>query len=145
MPNFNLVVIVGHLTRDPVLRYLPSQTPLTEFAIAVNRRWTGNDGQKKEEVGFFEVTSFGKQAEVINQHLKKGDPLLVSGRLSFQAWTNKEGQNRSRVFITLENFQFLAGARPRTPAPAGGNPPAETQCPENPDQEPPPREDDIPF
>ena len=112
MPNFNHVVIVGHLTRDPVLRYLPSQTPITEFAVAVNRRWFGPDGQKKEEVGFFDITAFGKQAEVINKHLKKGNPLLISGRLSFQSWTNKDGKKRNRVFITLENFQFLSGPRP---------------------------------
>ena len=117
MPNFNHVVIVGHLTRDPALRYLPSQTPVVESALAVNRRWKTPTGEKKEEVGFFEFVGYGKQAETISKHLKKGNPLLISGRLSFQAWTNQEGKPRSKVFITVESFQFIGGPAGAAAAP----------------------------
>ena len=87
MANFNKVILMGNLTRDPQLSYLPSQTAVVDFGIAVNRRWTGQDGQQREEVCFVDCRAFGKPAETINKYCKKGKPLMLEGRLTFDSWT----------------------------------------------------------
>lgn len=107
MANFNKVLLMGNLTRDPQLSYLPSQTAVVDFGLAVNRRWTGKDGEKKEETCFVDCTSFGRQAETINKYLTKGRPVFVEGRLTFNSWTAQDGTKRSRLKVTVENFQFL--------------------------------------
>ncbi len=116
MANFNKVLLIGNLTRDPQLSYLPSQTAVVDFGLAVNRRWTGKDGEKKEETCFVDCTSFGRQAETINKYLTKGRPVFVEGRLTFNSWTAQDGTKRSRLKVTVENFQFLGspseGVRP---------------------------------
>ena len=112
MANFNKVILLGNLTRDPQLSYLPSQTAVVDFGIATNRKWTGQDGQKREEVCFVDCRAFGKPAETINKYCKKGQPLMIEGRLTFDSWTGKDGTKRSKHRVTVENFQFLpAGAR----------------------------------
>ena len=110
MANFNKVLLIGNLTRDPQLSYTPSQTAVVEFGLAVNRNWTGQDGQKKEETCFVDCTAFGKRAETINKYLTKGRPVLVEGRLTFSSWTAQDGTKRSRLRVTVENFQFLGSA-----------------------------------
>jgi len=110
MANFNKIFLMGNLTRDPQLSYLPSETPVVEFGLAVNRRWTGKDGAKKEETCFVDCRAFGRQAENINKYLSKGRPLFVEGRLSFDSWTAQDGSKRSKHRVTVENFQFLGGA-----------------------------------
>ncbi len=107
MANFNKVLLIGNLTRDPQLSYLPSQTAVVDFGLAVNRRWTGKDGEKKEETCFVDCTSFGRPAETINKYLTKGRPVFVEGRLTFNSWTAQDGTKRSRLKVTVENFQFL--------------------------------------
>ncbi len=107
MANFNKVLLIGNLTRDPQLSYLPSQTAVVDFGLAVNRRWTGKDGEKKEETCFVDCTSFGRQAETINKYLTKGRPVFVEGRLTFNCWTAQDGTKRSKLKVTVENFQFL--------------------------------------
>lgn len=110
MANFNKVFLMGNLTRDPQLSYLPSETAVVEFGLAVNRRWTGKDGTKKEETCFVDCRAYGRQAENINKYLSKGRPLLVEGRLSFDSWTAQDGTKRSKHRVTVENFQFLGSA-----------------------------------
>lgn len=110
MGNFNKIFLMGNLTRDPQLSYLPSQTAVVEFGLAVNRRWTGKDGTKKEETCFVECRAFGRQAENINKYLSKGRALFVEGRLTFDSWTAQDGTKRSKHRVTVENFQFLGGA-----------------------------------
>ena len=107
MANFNKVLLIGNLTRDPQLSYLPSQTAVVDFGLAVNRRWTGKDGEKKEETCFVDCTSFGRPAETINKYLTKGRPVFVEGRLTFNSWTAQDGTKRSKLKVTVENFQFL--------------------------------------
>jgi single-strand DNA-binding protein len=107
MANFNKVLLIGNLTRDPQLSYLPSQTAVVDFGLAVNRRWTGKDGEKKEETCFVDCTSFGRPAENINKYLTKGRPVFVEGRLTFNSWTAQDGTKRSRLKVTVERFQFL--------------------------------------
>ena len=107
MANFNKVFLIGNLTRDPQLSYLPSQTAVVEFGLAVNRRWTGKDGTKKEETCFVDCRAFGKPAETLNKYMSKGRPLLVEGRLTLDSWTAQDGSKRSKHRVTVENFQFL--------------------------------------
>ncbi len=107
MANFNKVLLMGNMTRDPELSYLPNQTPVLDFGLAVNRRWTGNDGSKREDTCFVDCRVFGKQAEVINKYMSKGSPIFVDGRLDFDTWTAQDGSRRSKHRVTVQNFQFL--------------------------------------
>ena len=107
MSNFNKVLLMGNLTRDPQLSYTPSQTAVVDFGIAVNRRWTGKDGSQKEETCFVDCRAFGRMAENINKYMSKGRPLFVEGRLTYEAWTAQDGTKRSRHRVTVENFRFL--------------------------------------
>ncbi len=109
MANYNKVLLMGNLTRDPKLTYLPSQTAVVDFGLAVNRRWTGQDGSQREETCFVDCRAFGRLAENINKYMSKGRPLFVEGRLTFDTWTAQDGTNRSKHRVTVENFQFLPG------------------------------------
>jgi single-strand DNA-binding protein len=110
MAGFNKIFLMGNLTRDPQLSYLPSQTAVVDFGLAVNRRWTSRDGQNRDEVCFVDCRAFGRLAENINKYMKKGRPLFVEGRLSFDSWTAQDGTKRSKHRVTVESFQFLPGA-----------------------------------
>ena len=107
MAFVNKVFLMGNLTRDPQLSYLPSQTAVTEFGLAVNRRWVGKDGQKKEDTCFVDCRIYGKQAETLNKYMTKGRPLFIEGRLDFDSWTAQDGSKRSKHRITVESFQFV--------------------------------------
>jgi single-strand DNA-binding protein len=172
MANLNKVLLMGNITRDPQLTYLPgNQTAVVEIGLAVNRTWTGADGQKKEEVTFVDCSAFGKQAEVLAKYKKKGDPLFIEGRLKLDTW-EKDGQKRSKMRVVIENFQFLnrsagpqqfdagedaapAQSAPRQayrpqgrPAaqPARPAPQHDVEPPHPEDDAPPPiKDDDIPF
>jgi single-strand DNA-binding protein len=105
--NFNKVILAGNLTRDPELSYTPSQTAVVTFGMAVNRSWTAQDGSKKEEALFIDCIMFGKRAEVITKYCKKGQPLLVEGRLMFDTWVAQDGSKRSKHKVNVENFVFI--------------------------------------
>ena len=109
MANFNKVLLMGNLTRDPQLSYTPNQTAVVDFGLAVNRRWKGQDGENKEETCFVDCRAFGRPAENINKYLTKGRPLFVEGRLTFNSWTAQDGTRRSKHRVTVEKFQFLGG------------------------------------
>ena len=160
MANFNKVIMVGNLTRDPQMSYLPSQTPVVDFGLAVNRRWKGNDNQQREETCFIDCRAFGRTAETINQYLSKGRSVLVEGRLQFDQWEGKDGVKRSKHRIMVERFNFIgpapAGggqARQAAPPPAQAAPPpqAAPQAATEPEAVPPPFEEEgaggeeIPF
>jgi single-strand DNA-binding protein len=105
--NLNKVFLYGNLTRDPELKALPSGTQVAEFSIATNRVYKDKDGAKKEETDFHNIVSFGRQAEVIGQYLKKGRPVFEEGRIPTRSWEAKDGTGkRYRTEIVLENFQF---------------------------------------
>lgn len=110
MSNFNLVVLMGNLTRDPKLSYTPNQTAVTEFGLAVNRKWTKEDQSLGEEVSFFECMMFGKRAEVFNKYCKKGDPIFVQGRLKQERW-EKDGDPHSRLRVIVESFEFIGAKK----------------------------------
>jgi single-strand DNA-binding protein len=116
MANFNKVLLIGNLTRDPQLSYLPSQTAVVDFGLAVNRRWRGKDGTDKNEVCFVDCRAFAQMAETINKYLSKGRGVFIEGRLTFDSWTAQDGTKRSRHRITVESFQFLGPA----PGSSGG-------------------------
>ena len=108
MPNYNKVILMGNLTRDPEVRYTSGGTAIAKLGMAVNRRWKNQEGQQQEETTFVDVDAFGRQAETIGQYLKKGRPVMVEGRLKFDQWDDKQtGQKRSKLGVVLENFQFL--------------------------------------
>jgi len=154
MAGFNKVLLMGNMTRDPQLSYTPSQTAVVDFGLAVNRRWTGQDGTQKEDVCFVDCRAFGKQAETINKFLTKGRAVFIEGRLTYDTWTAQDGAKRSKHRVTVEGFQFLPGQGgpdqgsgqggrgssaegDRGPGPAEG--PASSHDPAR------PPEDDIPF
>lgn len=109
--NFNRVLLGGRLTRDPELRYIPSGAAVCEFAIAVNRQWAGKDGEKKEEVTFVDIVTWGRQAETCSEYLKKGRPVFIEGHLTQDRWETPDGQKRNRMRVTAERVQFLGGKR----------------------------------
>jgi len=154
MANFNKVILAGNLTRDPELRYTPKGMAIAKLGLAINRNWTSESGERKEEVTFVDVDAFGKQAETIGQYLKKGRPILIEGRLRLDQWDDKQtGQKRSRLGIVLESFQFLdSGNRGeggggefsrRAPAAAAAPAAPAAEAPEAPSAAP--EDDDVPF
>lgn len=106
MSDMNRVNLIGRLTRDPEIRYTPAGTAIASFSLASGRTFI-KDGEKKEQLSFFDVVAWSKLGEVIVQYCKKGHRLAIEGRLSQQRWTDQEGKNRSKVEITLDSFQFL--------------------------------------
>lgn len=167
MANFNKVILMGNLTRDPQLRYLPSQMAVVDFGLAVNHKFRTKDGENREEVMFIDCSAFGRQAEVINQYCTKGKPLLIEGRLKLDNWEDKQGGGkRSKHTVVIDNFQLLGGRSdggggggyedappPQRSAPRGGPPqrPAPSRGPaQQPAEQPFPdeqqfKDDDIPF
>ena len=110
MASFNRVTLLGNLTRDPQLKFLPSQTQVCEFGLAMNRKFKLQSGEDREEVTFVDVTAFGRQAEVINQYCTKGKQIFIEGRLKFDQWEDKNGGGkRSKLTVVVENFQLLGG------------------------------------
>jgi len=106
MSNFNQVILMGNLTRDPQLSYTPNQVPVVEFGLGVNRKWTKQDGSQAEEVLFIECQCFGKRAEVIAKHFVKGNPIFVQGRLKREQWL-KDDVMHTKVRVIVENFEFV--------------------------------------
>jgi single-strand DNA-binding protein len=168
MASYNKVMLMGRLTRDPELRYTPKGSAVADIAIAVNRVYTAENGERREEVTYVDVTLWAKQAEVVGQYLKKGSPIFIEGRLQMDTWEDKAtGQKRSKLKVVGESFQFLdsrrdgegdeqgnggGGQRPARPAggqqrssqPARQQPPANEEFNEGPITEGM-EEDDIPF
>jgi single-strand DNA-binding protein len=154
MASFNKVILVGNLTRDPELRYTPKGTAIAKVGLAVNRVWTSETGEKKEEVTFVDIDVFGRTAENLAQYMRKGSPILVEGRLRLDQWDDKQtGQKRSKLGVVGEIVQFLgsprageAGVVPAAPRPAAAVAPAAAPAvPESAEPEPPPEGDDVPF
>ena len=110
MASYNKVILMGNLTRDPELKYIPSGMAVANLGLAVNRVWTDREsGERKEEASFIDLEAWGRTAETMNEYLKKGSPALVEGRLRQQRWETDDGQNRSRLVVVVERFQFVGG------------------------------------
>src|SRR5512136_1385173 len=107
MNSFNKVILLGNLTRDPEVRYIPSGTAVASFAIAVNRRYKQGD-ETKDEVSYIDIVVFGKKDEACGQYLNKGDGILVDGRLQQRRWDDKDtGQKRSKVEVVAQSVNFM--------------------------------------
>jgi single-strand DNA-binding protein len=153
MPNYNKVILMGNLTRDPEVKYTSGGTAIAKLGMAINRTLTNKEGQKQEETTFVDVDAFGRQAEVIGQYLKKGRPVMIEGRLKLDQWDDKQtGQKRSKLGVTLEGFQFLdsrgeggggggGGQGYQSDAPAAGASSASASAP----AANIPEDDDVPF
>ena len=110
MASYNKVLLMGNLTRDPQMKYLPSQTAVVEFGLACNRKFRTANGEDREEVTFVDCTAFGKTGEVINQYFQKGKPIFIEGRLKYDQWEDKQGGGkRSKLTVVIDNFQFIGG------------------------------------
>ncbi len=138
--------MIGNLTRDPQLTFLPNQTPVVEFGLASNRKYKGADGSQREDVCFVDCRMYGKRAEVISRYCHKGDPLMVEGRLQFDQWEAQDGSKRSKHRVFIENFEFLGTGRGKGQSPSGGTggeAPSQAQRPVGGGGGP--SDDDIPF
>ena len=122
MASYNRVILVGNLTRDPELRYIPSGTAVTDIGLAVNDRIKRN-GEWVDEATFVDVTLWGRTAEVANEYLSKGSPVLIEGRLKLDSW-EKEGQKRSKLRVVADRMQMLTA---RGSGGQAASQPAETQ------------------
>ena len=118
MANLNKVMLIGNLTRDPEIKYTPKGTAIAAFGLAVNRNYSTETGEKREEVTFVDLEAYGRVAEIIGEYCKTGRPLFVEGRLKLDTWDDKQsGQKRSKMKVVVENMQLLGG---RDGGPAGG-------------------------
>ncbi len=110
MASYNKVILMGNLTRDPEMKYLPSGTAIANFGIAMNERYTDRQtGEQRENVCFVDVEAWDRQAEVVNEYFSKGSPIFLEGSLKFDSWETPEGEKRSRLKVRLLRFQFIGG------------------------------------
>ena len=109
--GYNKAILIGNLARDPELRYTANKTPVASFAVAVNRSWKGQNGELRDEVDFIPVTVWNKLAEFAERYLKKGNSVLVEGRISVRSYEAKTGEKRTYTEVVAENIQFVGPAR----------------------------------
>src|SRR2546425_1087653 len=120
MASFNKVILLGNLTRDPEVRYTPKGSAVCDLGIAVNRVYTTDSGERREEVTFVDVTLWGRTAEIAGEYLKKGRPVFIEGRLQLDSWDDKQsGQKRSKLKVVGEGLQLI-GSRPSGGGGGGG-------------------------
>ena len=121
MASFNKVILLGNLTRDPEVRYTPKGSAVCDLGLAVNRAYTLENGEKREEVTFVDVVLWARLAEIAGEYLKKGRPVFIEGRLQLDTWDDKtSGQKRSKLRVIGETMQLLGG-RPGGSAAEGGD------------------------
>lgn len=132
MPNLNRVFLMGNLTRDPELRYLPSNRPTASVGLATNRTWYDENKEKKSETTYIDCDAHDKTAETIYKYLKKGSPAYFEGRLKFDTWQDEEGNKQSKLRVVIERFEFLSTK-------------AEQQPQKQSQPQPVIEDDDIPF
>ncbi len=140
MASLNKVFLIGNLVRPPELRYTPSGTAVADLRLAVNRNYTTQGGDKREETCFLTVVVWGKQAETCGEYLDKGRSIMVEGRLQTREWEAKDGQKRSVVEVVAERVQFMDRGKAAAPAAVG--------APESFAEEQPATtggDDDVPF
>jgi len=149
MASFNKVILLGNLTRDPEVRYTPKGSAVADLGIAVNRQYTLENGEKREEVTFVDVTFWGRTAEVAGEYLKKGRPVFIEGRLQLDTWDDKQsGQKRSRLKVIGETMQMLGSRGGAADTGDEGDRPSRSAKPTAAPKPPGPSEpddDEIPF
>ncbi len=113
--GLNKVMIIGHLGRDPEMRYTPSGRPVTTFSVAVSRSWNSSDGERRSETEWFKIVAWGNLAEICKKYLTKGQQVYIEGRLQTRRWEDKEGQNRTSVEVVANEMTMLGERRDRGP------------------------------
>ena len=164
MANLNKVMLIGNLTRDPEIKYTPKGSAVADIGLAINRNYSLENGEKREETTFVDVVLWSRLAELAGQYLKKGRSVYIEGRLQLDSWDDKQtGQKRTKMRVVGEVMQFLGGpreggegggggeeesrgsSRPPSRPQSSSRPPAPKKPPVDPDLEPSSEEDDIPF
>ena len=139
MASFNQVVLVGNMVRDPEVKALNNGSSVAKFTIGMTRKWQTENGEKKEEATFVDIDSFGKTASVIEKYLRKGDPVLVEGRLKMEQW-EKDGQKRSKLMVVANAIQLLG-----KPVDTSARQPVQGQAASTPAPQQSTTPDDVPF
>jgi single-strand DNA-binding protein len=152
MASFNKVILLGNLTRDPEVRYTPKGSAVCDLGIAVNRVYTTEGGERREEVTFVDVVLWARLAEIAGEYLRKGRPVFIEGRLQMDSWDDKQtGQKRTKLRVVGETMQLLGGrpggaagetAEEDRPAASAGS---KTTAPPKPSARAEPDDDEIPF
>lgn len=117
--GLNKVMIIGHLGRDPEMRFTPSMRPVTNFSVATNRSWTTQDGERHTETEWFNVVAWGNLAEICNKHLTKGQQVYIEGRLQTRRWEDDDGNKRSTVEIVAKEMIMLSERKGKSDDDAG--------------------------
>ncbi len=155
MASYNRVILMGNLTRDPELKFLPNGSSVANFGIAMNERYTDRQtGEQKESACFVDVAAWGRQAEIVNEYLTKGSPIFIEGALKFDSWETEDGSRRSKLSVTALRIQLIGGRRDSDetgggyanaqPAAAPTSPDSYQDAPEAPSTSSG-TDDDIPF
>ena len=152
MASFNKVILLGNLTRDPEVRYTPKGSAVCDLGIAINRSYTLDSGEKREEVTYVDVVLWSRLAEIAGEYLKKGRPVFIEGRLQLDTWDDKQtGQKRSKLKVVGETLQLLGGKPEGVAAPTSALAPGaaaegkQSPAPATPKPDPEAEPDDIPF
>ena len=156
MASYNRVILMGNLTRDPEMKYIPSGTAVTNFGLAISERYTDRQtGEQKENVCFVDVEAWGRQAEIVNEYLTKGSPVFIEGSLKFDSWETEDGSKRSRLSVRVFRLQLIGGRRDgdemgggyadAQPAASSGQPASYQEAPAPQASAPSATDDDIPF
>ena len=150
--SYNKVLLMGNLTRDIEIRHTSGNQPVANIGLAINRRYRTQSGENREEVTYVDCEAWGRTAEVMGQYLSKGRPVFIEGRLKLDTWQDQQGQNRSKMRVVVESFQFIdsreggGGSGPSGGGSQGGYQRSESRAPDNEYADPPsPPDDEIPF
>ena len=112
MASYNKVILLGNLTRDPEMKYLPNGSAVTNFGLAMSEKYTDREsGEQKENVCFVDVEAWGRQAEIVNEYLSKGSPVFIEGSLKFDSWETPEGEKRNKLRVRVFRLQLIGGRR----------------------------------
>ena len=150
MASMNKVILVGNLTRDPEVRYIPSGTAVSDLGLAVSESYRNKSGENVEKTCFVDVVVWGRQAETCGEYLSKGSPVLVEGRLQLDQWENQQGEKRSKLRVRADRVQFLSGPRraqygDQPGAEEGGSPQQRSEPPAGQQQNDSGDDEDLPF
>lgn len=151
--SYNKVMLMGNLTRDPEVRVTPSGLTIAKLGLAVNRRYKTKEGEQREEVTYVDIDAFGIQAETIQKYCSKGSGIFIEGRLKLDQWQDKtSGENRSKLGVVLDNFQFVGGRSEESSGSGGSaytSPPERASSPSKSKTSSAPaddfQDDDVPF
>ncbi len=158
MASYNKVILMGNLTRDPEMKYLPSGTAVANFGIAMSEKYTDRQsGEQRENVCFVDVEAWDRQAEIVNEYLSKGSPIFLEGALKFDSWETPEGEKRNKLKVRMFRMQLIGGRQDSDEGSSGytqATPSDTTPMQGQPDQSSTPSagesdtsstDDDIPF